>query len=360
MNKLNAPLLIALLSGCSVSSPLENALAENINQVNPAAQFDYAVFLYDEGNHYLQKAVEGGNKAALKYFELHSNWIQTALEAEAGDINKQRALGIAYSNPSSPVSAEPQPIKAVKWLVKAAQSGDSMSAFYLGGMFAIGDVVETDQNMATDWYLKSASLGNADSMYILSMRYNAGTGVKANSERSQYWRSVAAHSGHTIALKNITSDYSTGTNVKQNDAWTVFWASKLGNEDQLISNSLLNLPRLKPIHDDTRLQFTFTKSSSSTVEPITVSRTTDLYALHYEGDWVEVYSPLHNAVRYVEISKTRNIVEGRKSSLKPSEYHLCEISCQYGSCVQRNLDGSTATYTLDINRINMCLTVNYL
>jgi hypothetical protein len=353
------------LSGCAVSDPVENALKESASQVNPVAQFDYAVFLlnkerYSEGRDLLLKSVEGGNEEALRYFGQHRSWIQTALDAEAGDFKKQRSLGIAYSNPSSPVSAEPQPTKAVKWLTRAVKLGDSISAFYLGGMFARGGVVEKDQRAATDWYLKAATLGNTDSMYILSMRYSTGEGVALNSERALYWKNLAAYSGHPLALENIAVDYSLGINGYQNDAWAVFWSSKLGKDEQLISNSLSNLPRLKPIYDKTMLEPTFTNTTSSMAEPVIMSRTTDLYALHYEGDWVEVYSPIHNMVGYVETANTIVVSAGRESSLKPSNYHLCEIYCQYGSCEQRNLDGSTSTFSLDINRVKMCQRVDYL
>lgn len=359
------PLFLAIsLGGCGSSNSYEQLLYENAKS-DPTAQYDYAIYQltineqFELGKAYLMKAIENQNLMAVSYWGQNSKWIDTAIRAKNGSAADQRILGISYSNPANPVSSTPISEKSIKWLSMSASNGDQLAAAYLAGLYSRGGILPVDQKKATSWYLRAAELNHADSMYLLALRYGRGIGAEIDHSAAQYWLTVAAYSAQPNALSSITSDYAQGNNVRQNDAWAVFWGARLeSNTAQLVANALVNLPRLQPLHNKTELYPSFSIKINSNLPSETVDSKTDLYALHYEGDWVEVFNPLSNRVSYIPQAKTKQIFKGKKSSLKDGDYHLCEIECSFNECVKNNLDGTSSSFRYDVNKVKICQIVN--
>ena len=53
--------------------------------------------------------------------------------------------------------------EAMKWLLKAAEQGDTNAMYHIGDMYESGSGVKKDPSIAIQWFLKAAEQGDADS-----------------------------------------------------------------------------------------------------------------------------------------------------------------------------------------------------
>ena len=63
----------------------------------------------------------------------------------------------------------------------AAEAGSTEAQYYLGVMYARGEGLDQDPEIAFNWYLKAASLGNAKAQYNLGLAYLQGQGAEKDS-----------------------------------------------------------------------------------------------------------------------------------------------------------------------------------
>ncbi|WP_347254433.1 tetratricopeptide repeat protein [Leminorella grimontii] len=152
------------------------------------------------------------------------------LQADSGDIDAQRNLGILYLKQEERSASDKQ--RAVAWLKNAAEGGDTIAQGYMGYLYINGIGVERNKEKSIEWYKKSAVRGDISAQYALGMLFE-----RDREDLSNYWLNQAARRGDpksqvTLALKfkNGTGADSTGLRRVDNTK-TFFWAQKAALAD---------------------------------------------------------------------------------------------------------------------------------
>lgn len=102
--------------------------------------------------------------------------------------------------------------QALDTFVPLAETSDHAYAqYFLARMYAAGQGVDQDFEIAARWYRKAAEKGVGDAQYRLGHLYETGEGVPGDMEFAFGWYSVAAHLGNAKgveALKTATTKLS--------------------------------------------------------------------------------------------------------------------------------------------------------
>ncbi len=94
------------------------------------------------------------------------------IAANAGKRRSQACLGKLYC-----ITKEPS--QAIVWYRKAAEQGDTESAFSLGEMYRLGEGTLPNNKEALMWYKKAADKGNSSAMEWTGYLYETGDGTDA-------------------------------------------------------------------------------------------------------------------------------------------------------------------------------------
>ncbi|HCU88985.1 MAG TPA: sel1 repeat family protein [Gammaproteobacteria bacterium] len=90
---------------------------------------------------------------------------------------------------------------ALSMFVPLAETANHAYAqYFIGRMYAAGQGVDKNAELAAKWYRKASKLGVADAQYRLGDLYENGDGVPRDIERAYGWYSVAAHLGNAKAV----------------------------------------------------------------------------------------------------------------------------------------------------------------
>ncbi len=90
--------------------------------------------------------------------------------------------------------------KAVSILMPLAETADHAYAqYFVGRMYAGGQGLTQDYDLAAEWYRKAAEKGVGDAQYRLGSLYQTGRGVPKDMEYAYSWYTVAAHLGNAKA-----------------------------------------------------------------------------------------------------------------------------------------------------------------
>lgn len=82
----------------------------------------------------------------------------------------------------------------------AETTNHAYAQYFIGRMYAAGQGVHKNTEMAAEWYRKASKHGVADAQYRLGDLYKNGDGVPRDIERAYGWYSVAAHLGNAKAV----------------------------------------------------------------------------------------------------------------------------------------------------------------
>ncbi|WP_411880507.1 tetratricopeptide repeat protein [Polaromonas sp. YR568] len=157
----------------------------------------------------LREAVSAGNANAqylLAYeYEMEKNYAQAFPLyqdlASRGFIDAQRRLGVLYVEGwgVSQSTAE-----GIKWLKTAAAQGDPLSHLALGFIY-LRDKPNPPRDIAqaAQWIQSSAYLGNAQAQDTLAGLYATGEGVPKNLDLAMYWADKSRDAGHAPAQVTI-------------------------------------------------------------------------------------------------------------------------------------------------------------
>ena len=135
-------------------------------------------------------------------------------EAQAGDINAERSLGVMYLQGNG-VSRDPR--QAFAWFKKAADGGNRDAAYQLALMYEAGRGVPRDATQATAWYRKAALLGDVDAEVKAGIAYENGSGVDASMDQGIFWYRKAAEQGSAWAQNRLGWLYGMGKGVTRDD-----------------------------------------------------------------------------------------------------------------------------------------------
>jgi uncharacterized protein len=149
----------------------------------------------------------------------------TALKskAEDGDVQSQKNLGVIYEQGMAGVN--PNDNEAIKWYLKAAESGDPTSQVKIAKIYRMGVVRSQDTAESLKFYRLAASQGNAEAQYNLGMMSEAGEGMQRDASEAVKWYKKAAEQGHAAAQYNLGKAYIQGKGLEVNYATAYVWMS---------------------------------------------------------------------------------------------------------------------------------------
>jgi TPR repeat protein len=113
----------------------------------------------------------------------------------------------------------------LEWENDAAR-GNPVAQFFIGNMYAAGEGIDADLEMANTWYKKSAKQGHVESAVRLATNYRLGQGVEdVDYREATKWLYMAAESGHPIARFDLGEIFLYG-DKKHNLQPAVYHASQ--------------------------------------------------------------------------------------------------------------------------------------
>ena len=103
-------------------------------------------------------------------------------------------------------SSQTNPLKAVNWLVKAAQAGHSMAQYNLGLVYSKGidPIIKKDTKQAREWFELATTNGNLDAQYNLAVYYNDGIDVDRDTRKAADLFTDAAKKRHLPSIELLT------------------------------------------------------------------------------------------------------------------------------------------------------------
>jgi TPR repeat protein len=94
-----------------------------------------------------------------------------------------------------------------------AEQGNSEAQFNLGFMYATGQGVSQDKEIAVNWYRKAAELGHAKAQYNLGLALLKGEGVGVDLDGAVKWLQKSVNQGYVPAQLALGSLYGQGKGV---------------------------------------------------------------------------------------------------------------------------------------------------
>ncbi|MDT3778457.1 tetratricopeptide repeat protein [Nitrospira sp. MA-1] len=148
------------------------------------------------------------------------NFVAISFDAEKGNIEAQRALGLAYYFGEG---TTPDHAQAAHWWLKGASQGDAKSQFALGLLYSKGKGVKKDPAKAVYWYEKAAQQGFSGGQVNLGYSYMEGEGVEKDYKKGLHWNLLAANQGSAAAQSNLGEIYRDGLGVVQDYVQAHMW-----------------------------------------------------------------------------------------------------------------------------------------
>lgn len=179
--------------------------------VSGVAQTGNADEDYETASSYYE---QGDYKNALRYLMSAAN---------AGNSNAQNDIGNMYSNGDGVVKSY---AKAYEWYMKAANQGHCYAQNHLGDLFYYGNGIRQDYMKAFEWYSKAAERGYDVAQYNLGILYDNGYGVRQDYMKAFEWYSKAVENGNIDAQFRLGHLYENGNGVKQDYMKAYEWYMK--------------------------------------------------------------------------------------------------------------------------------------
>lgn len=101
-------------------------------------------------------------------------------------------------------------------LMKDAKKGSKSSMYSLGVLYASGQGVKANQDIANRYYLESALRNYSPAQNNLGWSYRGGLGVSKSPAKAIYWFRLAALQSNPLALQNLAEMFVAGEGVKKN------------------------------------------------------------------------------------------------------------------------------------------------
>ena len=121
--------------------------------------------------------------------------------------------------------AEGDKAPGLRWLTKAAESGDATAAYDLGRNYngeIRGGVVKDDAE-SFRWFLKAAQAGLAEAQTSVGIAYATGKGTAKDVPTALEWLEKAASLGESRAMSALGQLYSDGNEIPRNSEKAMIW-----------------------------------------------------------------------------------------------------------------------------------------
>ena len=162
--------------------------------------------------------------------------------AEKGDGEAQISLASHYVNG---MGVGRDPVKAAKWLRKAADQGVARAQCLLGLAYVNGEGVKMDKAEGARWLRRAADQGLPEAQFDLGMSYATGDGLPKNAAEAAGWYRKAADQGLPDAEAELGSCYLEGSGVPKDIPEGVRWIRKAAEEGFGPAQNTLGLCFLK-------------------------------------------------------------------------------------------------------------------
>jgi SH3-like domain-containing protein len=80
-----------------------------------------------------------------------------------------------------------------------AERNHAEAQYNIGWLYANGNGLAVDIDIALDWWMKAAAQGHADAQFAVGLAYTTGEGIKADLNEAVTWYLAAARQGHQDA-----------------------------------------------------------------------------------------------------------------------------------------------------------------
>jgi localization factor PodJL len=141
--------------------------------------------------------------------------------ANGGNVRAEAALGFAYLDGTNGIAVNEA--EGARWLERAADAGDAMSAYRLGTLYERGRGVPANAAKAIQLYGIAAKQGNRKAMHNLAVAFADGSGVPKNLQQAAQWFTKAAQLGLSDSQFNLAVLYERGMGVPQSLADAYKW-----------------------------------------------------------------------------------------------------------------------------------------
>lgn len=124
--------------------------------------------------------------------------------AEAGIALAQAKLGYIYDQSNDDE-------KALHWYREASMQQHPDGEFGLGELYAKGEGVDQDLELAIEMFMRAAVNGHAQARRVLANAYETGAlGREVSKAEALRWLTLAAESGDVNAMQRMVSLYTDG------------------------------------------------------------------------------------------------------------------------------------------------------
>ena len=154
-------------------------------------------------------------------------WMRKA--AREGVAKAQNQLGVLYEKGLGVQKSQKQ---SVNWYRRAAEQGHPAALFNMGRMCCLGP--SPDYKTAFAWYLKSADQGNAEAQFQLGKMCEQGQGISSPDHLKAFnWYQEAAQKGNPKAQYALGVLYKTGLGVEKNNENASRWFHRADEKGSL-------------------------------------------------------------------------------------------------------------------------------
>jgi len=128
--------------------------------------------------------------------------------------------------------------KAIPYLKKAADLGDTWAQLALGVLYEDGAGITQDNKSALYWYEKAGHKGDVRAQRFIGAMYHNGKGAGKNYEKAIYWCEKAAKQGDVVSMNRLGLLYVHAENEAQRDrnkaAYWYIQSKKQGNQNGVV------------------------------------------------------------------------------------------------------------------------------
>jgi len=110
---------------------------------------------------------------------------ETIEKANAGDVNAQLTLGIAYDLGTDGLKENFK--EAIFWYTKSAEQGNKDAQLFLATNYYEGKKVERSYSKAVYWWTKAAEQGDKEAQFNIGTFYYDGIGVEKSYSNSLFF-----------------------------------------------------------------------------------------------------------------------------------------------------------------------------
>lgn len=164
-----------------------------------------------------------------------ARWLRRA--AEGGSVAAQTDYGELLLHSETPVHAHAQaasPAEAAAWFRRAAEQGNARAQTHLGALYANGRGVPRDPAVAFTWFKRAAELGNPRGQYNVGVALELGDGVPRDLKAAKTWYQRAALQGDKRAMLNLasllTGGRSSAMDIEEAYAWLLVAEERDGDD----------------------------------------------------------------------------------------------------------------------------------